>query len=313
MNFIEDFLRRLVLRWPAEMQQAFRRYMGRWPEQKTGVRKYPQLPFCDPYWLLIPAWLSGTINSGKGQSRIGRTVLNDILWGQYCLFLSVRIQDDLFDRHVRSRALIYAADQFFLEAGRIFERHFRNRPLFWKYYYGYLEETTLAIVAADGLQKSRLNKPALLLNEYARVSSLFKIGMAAVCLLGKRERQLTALTEAADFLAKAAQIADDVEDSLDDLRSGRLNYAVQILLREVKVIPRRQADLEKLIAGKMIYSKGINRLFGEIAKNLKLAESHLTQLNHCDSAKYFEKTYATLARGRDKFHAERVKIIFGHG
>ena len=43
----------------------------------------------EPYWLFLPRWLAGKFDAPRPR------VVDDFVWGQYCLFAYVRMRDDV--------------------------------------------------------------------------------------------------------------------------------------------------------------------------------------------------------------------------
>mgnify|MGYP006954409217 CR=1 FL=1 len=310
-DFLEKRILNLARDWPVEMRKDFRNYIRRWPGPRRKSRHSSQPSSFGPYWLLIPRWLSLDINGRKNKKPISNGLLKEILCGQYYLFLAVRIQDDLYDGHIRSNSLIYVADQFIWGAEKIFRKHFDGESSFWHYYYGLLKETTDAIVKVAEIQKAKQADPDLLLDGYAGVAALFKIGLIAVCLKAGCRGRLAPLMKASDNLAIAGQIADDMLDIDDDLKRGQINYAVQVILHHRRSISAHRADLSGMVREGIYYADFINRLLSEIETYLEMAQKSLASIKQPAVEKYFHASFEAIAHALRKFHAERMKVIFG--
>ena len=226
--------------------------------------------------MLVPRALDAAYRS-RG-SRPGRSFLDDVLWGQYCLFQCIRLQDDVFDGHTADRALVYVSDQFLVEADRAFARHFPRSSRFWEAFRGALESTTRAIVQVDELQKRVGCDPARLAREYAKVGAVLEVGAAAVCLEYRRARDLGALGRFADEYAIGDQILDDLEDVEDDLRRRRFNYVAQ-----------------RICAGRPV-SSDPESARPEIARALAREDGAALVLG--DARRHFERAAVTAARLR---------------
>jgi hypothetical protein len=302
-----DVARRLkdaVEAWPPALRDEFIRYTSTPP---AAGRQ----PDAEPYWLLFPAWLAEKINSESAARPIGDTFLDDILWGQYCLFLAIRIQDDLYDGQAQERALIYASDQFFFEADARYTRHMGAHAPFWDLYHHFREETTRGIIAADELQKTLQGNPEMLLAEYIRVAAIFKIAMAAVCFRGNREADFVPLAATADHLAAAGQMEDDFCDLIEDLNRGRINYAAQVILQRPTFPPPSSAGLVDLVAHNLVYTDGVTTLFSAIEHHWNLATTLMMPLNLPSVRANVETARQGLEAMRMKFHAQRMRLIFG--
>jgi hypothetical protein len=179
-----------------------------------------------PPWIAIPVALDDAYGRGR-RARLAPSFLADVVWGQYCLFLCIRLQDDVFDHHTPDHTLLYAGDQFLIEAERAFARHFPRPSSFWEIYRTAVETTTRSIVMVDEMQKRAGGAPARLAREYARVAAIFKVGASAIGIARGRTRDLAALRRFFDAMAVGDQILDDLADVDDDLRRGRFNYVAQ--------------------------------------------------------------------------------------
>jgi hypothetical protein len=158
-----------------------------------------------------------------------RSFLADAVWGQFCLFQCVRLQDDVFDRHSADAALVYAGDQFLIESERTLARHFPITSPFWEIWRTAFETTTRSIVTVDAMQKRVGGDPARLGRQYAKVGAIFQVGAAAVCLAHRKPRAIGPVRRFFDAIAIGDQILDDLDDVEDDLRRGRFNYVAQRL------------------------------------------------------------------------------------
>ena len=190
------------------------------------VRARRSLPEGLPFWLVVP-WKLDEAYRSRGVGGARTSFLADVLWGQYCLFQCIRLQDDVFDGHTKDLALVYAADQFLIDAERTFAKHFPRSSRFWDAFWPAFESTTQAIVRVDELQKRIGCDPARLGREYAKVAAVLKVGTAAVCFAHGRPGGVAALDRFADDCAIGDQILDDLEDVDEDLRRGRFNYVAQ--------------------------------------------------------------------------------------
>jgi hypothetical protein len=202
--------------------------------------------------------------------------LEDVLWGQYCIFLFVRIRDDLFDGHVHGRQLQVAADMILEEGRRAFARHFDRQSPFWSALRTLLAGTQKAIAEVDMLQR-RLMPPQVILLHYAKVSAILKIGLAAVCIQYDRRNQYKQIAACFDEIATAGHIVDDLEDVDEDLRRKRFNYVAAMIVRKSRAeTSNRDRDLH--IAQTLLYRDGTARIMRDVRLHLTRAEEALQGL-----------------------------------
>lgn len=175
------------------------------------------------YWTSLPAWLLAQPRFA-GQVQIAPGFLDDVLWGQYCVFLVVRIHDDLLDGQAESNALVFVADGLLVESERSFARHLQHET-FWNLYRDLLDTTLRAVLEVDVLQRQPGGIDRETVNKYSDVAAIFKIGSAAVCAKCDRMDHYQRVSGFADHLAVANQIVDDLRDVQEDLDRGRFNFA----------------------------------------------------------------------------------------
>ncbi len=255
-------------------------------EQRSSAQRFP----AQKYWMVIPGML---VRSAPANTIAGNSFLEDVLWGQYCIFLFVRIHDDLLDGHVHGRGLRAAADLVLQEGKRAFARHFDVRSPFWTSFRILLARTQDGIVAGDLLQRKR--RPAhLLLRHYTKVSSIFRIGLAAVCIRCDRRNQSERLGRCFDALAVAGQILDDLEDVGEDLRRRRFNYVVSTITRRSRP-GRRSRDLELQVARALLYGDGTARIMHSVVRHLHRAEEELRGLRLPEVRRYLRTQILTVS------------------
>lgn len=219
-----------VLSWSPELQGAFWPYWKALRAAHEGEKSSSGERERWKFWLVLPDWLERRYSGDPPGAIVGlSTFLQDVLWGQYALFAAIRIQDDLFDGQVQRPALIFASDQFLLEAEGSFRRACGDHPAFWSIYRECLQTTAQAIVETDLLLQGESTSPDILLDAYAGVSSIFALGSAAVCLCRNRFDEYASVRRFCDEMATVSQIYDDLEDVVDDLARGRSNFVARIL------------------------------------------------------------------------------------
>jgi len=296
--------------WPPSIRRELNRYIRRFYRkggcENAGLNDIHR----QPYWFLLPTWLRKKYNHNTS-SRISKKVLDDILWAQYCVFLSIRIKDDLYDGEEIASPLFFAADQFLSEACDVLFRHLKGVPRFWPIFTGSLKETITAFWEVDALQqRDRVSLTRMKIG-YARVSSIFKIGSAAICHLAGHGRDISTVESATDELAIAGQMLDDFHDMNEDLSRKRLNYAVRFLLGSSGPYGENREDTLQLLAERVLYTDRVTRLFDEVIGHVQAAESSLNRLELSGAEQYFPAYVESLEILRDKLREKQANRIFG--
>jgi hypothetical protein len=221
------------------------------------------------------------------------------LWGQYCLFLSVGIHDDLFDGQARRPSLVFVADELLIESQCAYAKYFREGP-FWSIYRDCVRQTTKALVEADSQQRSLYASRKRMLGCYARAAAIFKIGSAAVCLKRRRMRSFSHIARFLEEMAIAGQILDDLEDMEEDLERGRYNFAANTLLRRRPQLKRRQA--RRLIAEGVMLKGMLAELVHEVRHRIENAAHAIAPLRLKAADRYIA------LRGRDVDELENILL-----
>jgi hypothetical protein len=177
----------------------------------------------------IPIWLDEPWSGGHSGSPPGGD-LAEVLWGQYALFLHVRLLDDLLDGQRDDLRLLYVADRFLLESLESFQRFPMLGDGFWTFYRGCLRATIDGILEVGRLEREPGGFRAEHLRLHSRVSGIFKVGTAAVCHLHGRDEDAGWLSHLQDQLAIMGQIGDDLKDLADDLKVGRYTWVGNTML-----------------------------------------------------------------------------------
>ncbi len=209
-----------------------------------------------PSWVRIPVRLAEAW-ARRQSKRAPDGTLGEILWGQYALFLHIRIQDDLLDAQRHDLRLLFAAEHFLLESMRTFLRFRRLEHDFWAFYTGCLRDTIEGAQQAGRLEKAPGAFQARDLDLLARTSAILKVGANALCRLTGHERDAVWLSRLQHHLAIANQIEDDLRDLPSDVRSGRYTWVANALLdaRAGTRQPPRQLA-RRLAAGLMLPERG---------------------------------------------------------
>lgn len=176
-----------------------------------------------PHWIALPVLYAECTRCAYAYELRGR-VLRGLLWGQFCMFLAVRLLDDLADGQAADAALAGAAWDAMAEADRAFaaslgdDGRARARAA--------LAGSLRAIPRTAALQA--LARPPLgaLLRTYRQVNALFKPVPHFLALRNGEPAHARALARCYDALATGLQLLDDIEDLRGDFRAGRRNAVI---------------------------------------------------------------------------------------
>ena len=182
-----------------------------------------------PSWLQLPVWLHEGWRRPSGFKKLNSRVL-DLLWAQYALFVYIRLQDDLLDRHMSDLQIQFVADRFLVESLESMDRARVADATSRAFYRRCLQTTVDGILEVRMLEGSPGQFEEHHLALHARVSSIFKVAAAAVCTVHRRSTELAWLIPLQDELAVFGQICDDLQDLEDDLRGGRYTFAANALI-----------------------------------------------------------------------------------
>jgi hypothetical protein len=145
--------------WPRPLAQEFARYREGLRRGASAHAAWGQSPPL-PYWMRLPVWIAG---------ESARSVAAEALWGGYCLFYPIRIQDDLFDGQLDRSILAHVPALFLAECQRTFGRLFPWESEFWELFRRSVNSTTSGIATVAGLQRDLHSSPLSLLEQYGKV------------------------------------------------------------------------------------------------------------------------------------------------
>ncbi|HTK82139.1 MAG TPA: hypothetical protein VL633_07605 [Bacteroidota bacterium] len=268
-------------------------------------------PGQQPYWFLLPQWLCDTYGGRVKPHGNPESFLRDVLWAQYCLFLHVRIIDDLFDKQASALSLRMVADDVLIEAERTLLQWMpRNNRSFWSFYRKSLRTTKSAILRVDNLQRSARTSPQTILDLYPRVNSMLKIGSVAVCLRLNRPRMLARIERFMDELAAGSQVLDDLTDLAEDFERSRYNYVALRLIGENGRNHRGRIQLSEL-SQQMIYSSIGDKILSEVINAFSSAYRVLQPLKIGDANRIARSHNAALMSIREQMLRRRAEILLG--
>ncbi len=263
----------------------------------------------EPFWLLVPGWLERRYASGGAAADAPGGFLSDALWAQWCLFLSLRIQDDLLDGDARRPELVLVASLLRLESERAFAAHLGEDARFWKLFRSYQEGTYHAAADIDRLQRSAGGIGPDDLDLYARASAIFKVGAVAVCLRRDAARDLGQVDRFCDHFAIAGQIVDDLLDVEEDLARGRRNYAACCMLR-AREEPRDGAS-RQAVWRSFLLGAGAATVRREVTRELDAARGALARLALPAAEAWLDRFAASCDSMFSALHELRVERVLG--
>ena len=278
MMSLASRLQRFINAQPRAIAQALQKYCRSVP---VGLpRRLPSLRrlHSHPYWIAIPVVLARRWSHTLATRGPRRAFLHDVLWAQYCLYLSVRIKDDLFDAQVGDRRMLPLAELFHREAEEALARHFGERAEFWAHFRTHVLTSVKGIEEVDALQRGEVLAPRAILRGFASTSSIFQIGATAVCLASGRGRALPLIGTVANELAIGTQIVDDVRDIVEDLKRGRFNYAARMLLKGKALRNATTKRVLQEVLDKLISPGPIEDVIEEAVRHFRRAHSLMTKL-----------------------------------
>jgi hypothetical protein len=287
--------------WPAPLAAEARNYSvrGRWRSSGAARRLDADLAYV---WLLLPQWLAAS--TGAVRRKGAERFLRDVLWGQYALFLFVRIHDDLVDHQARSPWLAYVGDRYLVESVAAYAPHTGGE--FWPLFWALVTETLDAIAEADRLQRRARPDRRALLAAYARVAAIFKVGSIAVLQRARRMDLYPAVSRFKDHTAMAGQILDDLDDLDEDLEDGRRNYVAARVLRAPR-LRKEPRDPRAMASGRLFAGEHVDACLEEADRQLASAGRVLTL---APAQRHIDRQRQHLNRIRAALHARRVSYLF---
>ena len=299
IQVVSGRLRRYLDGKPAVLRRALTRGLLQAPSGTRAHRSDVGLPF----WLLAPAWYL--------EGRNDRACLNDILFAQCCLFLTVRLHDDLIDGQTHGSWLILAGDDLLIEAQDQLARHVEDAA-YWSLFRRAARKTLHGIAEVDRLQTQPSGMPASSRRLYASVAAILSVGVGAVFARTGRLAEYPMFERLFADLAIASQLLDDLEDVEEDAARGRLNVAATTLIGSRRLASRcRDASVRRtILARKML-------LDGRAAAVIDMARGHAQRAARTASVMKFSPgvDYATrmaeqCASVGDAAHRVRVDLLF---
>jgi hypothetical protein len=297
-RLIETRLARHLRRAPAVVATEVYEYLARSTAGAAAGRNNPER-----FWSLLPRWLLEDARFAAGPGGAAR--LNDILWAQYCLVLFVRIHDDLFDQQAAPGAILFVADQLLLESETTLAKHAPDHA-FWRIFRATVSTTLAGILKADALQRQPGAMNAKALRLHAEVSSIFKVGAAAICVGAGRMREFRHISRCADELAIAEQLLDDLFDIEEDVARGRYTFVANQLCtgRDGAI------DLHSGPGHQVPFGDGIAAVLHRATQHVTRARRAIDRVGLAPAMRYLDAFKRRLEQLRPAIHRARVAHVF---
>lgn len=246
----------------------------------------------------------------EGDKEEVKSFLEDILWAQFCLLLTFRIKDDLYDGDIRSNSLIIASDQLLIESYRTYNKYFNGSESFWTAYFNSVETTGLTLILVDEMQQDKNTNPRNLLENYKDVLSIFNIGFKAICIKYKANEKLTNIIEVNNYLSIAGQILDDIKDIDEDLSRGRYNYVSLLLMNSYSEKKNKFGSSHEALLNNLFRKGKLSNVFDNIFELMNFAKvsAGILQIKKLNE---LILEYAQNINLLQKYYHEcRVKLLF---
>ncbi len=288
-----SILKRDARKWHPELVHALERYASAKPVLSASRRAATVTQ--DPYWLLIPQWLG---RQDARSRRLSGRFVRDILRGQFCAFLAVKMQDDVFDGHVRDGSLIFAADHLLLSAREAFGPHFAPDSRFWPFFDRSLRRTFNAIVECDHSQVHGFGPPPSVVALASHGYAVCDLATYAMCCRKNNPGLFRSLKQCTDELAFVGQLLDDLEDMMVDARRGRLNYAARFLSDRRT---RTGKDVMRSVVRGLVIGRRVGRFFRMLYRHLDRAREVAARIE-------IPELYDFVARYRESIEASHANL-----
>ena len=308
ISFFGSRVEDTIKSWPSSTKEAVRHYLHFQDGKKDFTRTLDSRAVDQPYWILLPFWLVERFTRNNAH-RFSARFMNDIIWAQYCLFVFIRMQDDLFDGHTHSLPLLYAADGFLLEAERIFLKYFPKNSPFWEIYISSIEGTIFAVASADDLESGSRRSNKKLLSHYGDTAAICNIAAAAVCLKAGKKYSIPRIASFSNEMMKAGAIVDDLRDMQEDMQRGRFNSAVSYFLPRYRMKASLMKKNIRLITKNIRDHRRVSRLFRTIRRHVNLAERVFSPLVVPAAREYLRSDRRTLKRMEEFMHWQKTNKI----
>lgn len=261
-----------------------------------------------PFWISLPCWLHYKWEADN--LTRAHYSLENLLWAQFCVYLSIKISDDELDGQTNITSSEQISKLLLTEAESTLSNYFPANSNFWEYFYKYLNETNSAIKRINKLQLNWCLETDQLNKEYYFLSSALKIATVAVFSINDKLNEFVYAENYLDEMSAGGQILDDLLDYKEDLLSGKLNYAARIMLDGFQINLSKEELTEKVVES-FIRTNRHKIVFDLIRSHYNRAhdEAKVYRLQRED--KYHSVELTRFKKLENKIHYDRVRSVLG--
>lgn len=261
-----------------------------------------------PYWISLPCWLH---YKWKGDnSNCAHYSLEDLLWAQFCVYLSIKISDDELDGQTNITFSEPISKLLLIEAESTLSNYFSANANFWEYFYNYLNETNSAITRINKLQHNWCLETDRLSKEYYFLSSVLKVATVAIFSINDRQNEFLHADNYLDEMSTGGQILDDFFDYEEDLLIGKLNYAARIMLDGFPLNLSKEELIEKIVES-FIRTNKHKIVFDLVRSHYNKAHDAAKVYHLVREDKYHSVELMRLKKQENKIHYDRVRSVLG--
>lgn len=262
-----------------------------------------------PYWVSLPCWLHYKWKADNSLNAYYS--LEDLLWAQFCVYLSIKIGDDELDGQTNITSSGSLSKLLLTEAECTLSNYFASNANFWKYFYDYLNKTNSAINRINELQHNWSCETDQLNKEYYFLSSVLKIGTLAIFTINNKQNEFEHADNYLDEMSTGGQILDDLLDYEEDLLSGKLNYAARILLYDFQLNLSKEELIEKIIES-FIRTNKYKIVLDLVRSHYNKAHEAAKIFQLVKEDKYHSVELMRLKKYENKIHHDRVRSVLGN-
>jgi hypothetical protein len=303
---VQHRLEKFITNWPSELRDEFKEIYRaeKNPNHTNDPTSKPELPI----WMQIIDTLKDNLESNNSYEK-KESMLNDIGWIQYCVLMTYRIKDDLFDSDLQNNSLVVVPDLFLFEAIRSLQKFYESSNPFWDWYLKVIESSIIHFLKIGQIQKNVYTNPVTLIELYEKLCSIFNFYIYIIYENSNINASKEELFLFNQKLLSADQIIDDIMDIEEDFNQGRYNYAV------LQLLEYRKGDIDfNTISLKdiefIIRDRGFDQIFNQIFENIEIAKKSI-EVSNCGALLKFTENYLEEVSSLKKYlHTQRVRTIF---
>ncbi|MBW3555066.1 MAG: hypothetical protein KY466_16280 [Gemmatimonadetes bacterium] len=243
-------------------------------------------------------------------ARLHRNPSRDPL-GQYALFLFIRIQDDLLDRHYHDLALQFVADRFLVESLEAFRRVPGLPSSFWTLHHRSLRETADGILEVRALEREPGRFQAEHLALHSKVGAIFHLGAAALSHAYRRPRDVEWITTVQAEIAIVSQLGDDLKDLPEDLAAGRFTFVANAVLALQPGAGQDPGEAIRRLGAALLRPAGTEPVFARMDHALGAAIAAVPTDAPAELRRWLDDLAAEARNARSGMHDLRVRAVFG--